>query len=363
MSMANEPIEMVETAEKVEDQESRQISVVKKYLPDDDQRNFEFEISEVEKRIDQSSDGQLMRWKRLEQIGYQNKSAASDLLQGWETWSAKINFLNSLQGVINRYCQDVFEEYSDKWRTLLTDMKRIMRVKQLERSSPEEVVQAIMWMAEQGQSKELLSLQEIRYAAPQNQLISQDLFAIAEEKLSVRLYQLNKKQLRETMETYRVFCSPGHMQNFTREVRIIESYPSFVVVAAPEWVANKWRERFPVEKLELIKTPDSQTPPSDLLLQTGRGSGMSEKVVRFIAPIREIWKTRLEEVGVKVLQPLGRSAVVISVPTDEALEKVKKLEEVAQVDPYVPTIRLRPQLLEGLASEGKVNDETLTAAR
>lgn len=359
----NEAARLMKIHEIVEGQESKQLAVVKEALLDDDLMQFESEVRVARQQIDQITKGQLKNWRRLRDTS--NEAAECDA-QTWHAWNAKISYLNLLQGIIHRYSKDAFERYKYEWQALRVIMERIKREQKLIHGMTEQVQGDVLWMAENGQVEDLLLLQKVRYIPFNSEAVSQSLFAIAEDKMYMRLYGLSKKRLRATMETYRIFCPLSALQSFAAEVRIIETYPAFVIVAVRPGEALRLKQNYPIEKLESIMVSELQNPPKTLekldILRERRAT-MSEQVVRFIAPIRDAWKTRLEEAGAKVLHPIGRSALVIDAPSEDVLAKVRELEEVAQVDPYVPTIRLRPKLFEGLVRESEVNDEALTAAR
>jgi serine protease AprX len=86
-----------------------------------------------------------------------------------------------------------------------------------------------------------------------------------------------------------------------------------------------------------------------------------DRVVRFNTPFLESWKQEIEEIGAKILQPLGKSEFVVSIPNEDVATQISNFAEVVQVTPYVPTIRVQPQSLQNLGQPATT--EAIAAAR
>ena len=86
---------------------------------------------------------------------------------------------------------------------------------------------------------------------------------------------------------------------------------------------------------------------------------MRNHIIRFVAPIREHWKKRVEEAGGRILQPLGASALIVSTP-GQALERIGQLEEVRSIEPFVPELRIKPEFISGLGQ--RATEHTIAEA-
>ncbi len=151
------------------------------------------------------------------------------------------------------------------------------------------------------------------------------------------------------MSDYKIFCSPTELENLPQGIKIKKSYAAFSIVSVPDDLIDEIRERCPVEKLE----PSSPAPTqgTEFGLESapaGDSSGAREHVIRFAGPIETGWKETLEGMGVKIRRSIGSSSLVVSTDDDQALQKVRELEEVAQVDPYAPVLRLTDRFLKGV---------------
>ena len=126
---------------------------------------------------------------------------------------------------------------------------------------------------------------------------------------------------------------------------------------------------YPVEKLpsqEDIEAHSNQqtiNEPSEItaIKKQLKEAQMRDQVVRFNAPVLESWKRRIEEIGAKILQPLGGSEFVVSVPDEDKINQIRNLKEVAGVTPYIPQIRIQPQHLQNLGQTA--TPEVIAAAR
>ena len=167
------------------------------------------------------------------------------------------------------------------------------------------------------------------------------------------------------MSDYKIFCSPTELGSLPEGVKVKRSYPAFSIVSAPDEIIDQIRSRCPVEKLEPSRTSTSQEDSFGLAAaRAGDSSEAREHVIRFVGPIETGWKEKLEELGVKVRRPIGASALVVSTDDDQALNRMRELGEVAQVDPYVPVFRISERFLKGInetPSEEAIADAHLKA--
>ena len=110
-----------------------------------------------------------------------------------------------------------------------------------------------------------------------------------------------------------------------------------VIISVDKKAITQIKTRYPVEKLESQSSQESIEDSGDHPMLK------KEQVVTFKFPVREDWKKRIEDTDAKILQPLGNSEFVVSVPNEETLEQIKKFREVASVTPYEPTIRVQEE--------------------
>jgi len=151
------------------------------------------------------------------------------------------------------------------------------------------------------------------------------------------------------MSNYKIFCSRAELGSLPEGVIVKKSYDAFSIISASDDLVEELRTRFPVEKLEPSPGSITQADSFNLRgLRDAASSGTREHVVRFTGPVEETWKEKLQASGAIVRRPIGSSALVVSIDDDQALARIRELEEVQQVDPYTPVFRLSERFLEGL---------------
>jgi serine protease AprX len=215
-----------------------------------------------------------------------------------------------------------------------------------------------------GISELLSSLVTIRREAGQLTILHltqklQDLLAITKlltvfdvyesEDDALSSYRVSHQFRNLPMPDYKIFCPQSEIANLPAGVDIKKSYAAFSIVSAPDDLMDEVRKRWPVEKLETRSEPVGQADPFGLAASRDNVADQArELLVRFTEPFVESLKRRLEEKGIKVLRPVGKSAVIVSADDDQAQSRIKDVDEGAQVEPYVPVFRVSEQFLKGL---------------
>jgi serine protease AprX len=164
------------------------------------------------------------------------------------------------------------------------------------------------------------------------------------------------------MSTYRIFATQSELENLPEGVEAIAHYPAFIVVSASEDAIAQLRQRYPVENLEspVQAKPIPQIARTAMARTEPESEGEQSVVVYFRAPVREDWLRNLENAGARIVQPLGDSAVVVSSPNAQVRATLANLAEVDHIEPYVPTFRLRPEIITDI--EQDANQETVARA-
>src|SRR4030095_9624210 len=102
--------------------------------------------------------------------------------------------------------------------------------------------------------------------------------------------------------------------NFPSGVRVLDEHLGFTVIAAPRDVIDQLRQHYPVGPVtqgigRRLGFGSNRIAHADVTSEARRRDvGMSEKIVQFVAPMRDAWRKRLEEAGAKILYPLGGSS-------------------------------------------------------
>ncbi|MBN3939893.1 S8 family serine peptidase [Nostoc sp. NMS9] len=234
-----------------------------------------------------------------------------------------------------------------KVRELRNYLERIWKKTQLlNPSDPKDFWQALWWFFTQGGRKELSLIQTIRNNLPYDEPEFQDFVEKVQKNIEAKLF---------TSGVYQVFFSEDRIKQLLPEIVIIEAYSAFVIISVDsnnEEIITQLKNVYPVEKLSKDLAEDS------------RGSKMpykKEQVVKFRFPVRGEWKQRIGNTGARILEPIGDSELIVSVPSEEILTKIKNFREVASVTPYEPTIRVQEEYLKDLGVE--VTEEMLADAR
>ncbi len=223
--------------------------------------------------------------------------------------------------------------------------EKLLRERQLlNPKSKLERKQALWWFSQQGGRKELPIIQAVRAIPPYSDDPElQNLLERTQKEIESRLFAKG---------VYQVFCSEAEIKELGLAIVVIESYEAFVIISVDESIDKEAiaqiKKQYPLEKLEYQSSSVTPMPKK-------------EQIVTFNFPVREDWKKRIENTDAKILQPLGNSKFVVSVPNKETLAQIKKIREVASVTPYEPTIRVQEEYLEGLGEE--ITEEMLAEAR
>lgn len=235
-------------------------------------------------------------------------------------------------------------------RELRNKAERMWRLTLLRMPTNEQEFEVtLMWASQQGEDIELDTIQNLKSCLPYNSDKIQQLLQYAEKQITNRLESKAK--------TYKIFCSQEQLEQYLQGVQIIKSYPAFTIISALDRTIADIKLVFPVERLEFSEEP--------------RPSGVSnmvnqrDQVIRFKTPVSDDWQQRIEAIGARVLRSLGRLEVVVAIPnpdhTAQVIEQLRNWEDVAQVTPYEPKIRVQTQYLERLGQP--VTREMIAAAR
>jgi serine protease AprX len=215
--------------------------------------------------------------------------------------------------------------------------------------SGDDFLAALRWISQQGkEAKELDLIRTVKNNPPYDSGEIQELLNIAENKVSQRLVTTKYK--------YLIYFS-SDILCFGENVVVLHRYPAFTIVEADEQTIAQLQEYYPTERLS---SSDLLPPPKV------KDSNMRDQKIRFSVPILDEWKKQIEAIGadVKILRPLGQYTLVVSVPDEASLERIKNLEKVEDVSLYVPDIKVQPQHFEQLgheASEAEISQARLNA--
>lgn len=255
-------------------------------------------------------------------------------------------------------------------------VERVLRLLRLQIPSSEPEFGAdMMWMSEQGESEDLMLLQDIKNDPPFTSEHIERLIEIAIRSIEQRVKAFPMAQpqaynaggpsdfvtqrlpteppISAAASIYRVFC-PEDARDFPQGVRVLQRYEAFAIVSATPDAVSELRKRCPVEILE-----DENDLRGGSLVRS-RETAMHNMVVRFIAPICDEWKKQIEDAGTRIIQPLDDFSIIISVPVANVVERIRKLEGVRSVYAFNPDIRARAESLHGLEEES-TEEETLEA--
>ena len=241
-----------------------------------------------------------------------------------------------------REVRDLHNHREKLWR----EIQLLLNLDTSEKSKLESQ-QSLWWFSQQGGRKELPVIQTLRAISAYTEDVElQGLLERTNKEIESRLFRAG---------VYQIFCSEAEIKEISQEVLVLESYESFVIISVDEATITQIRNRYLVEKLESQSSPESTECSGNLPMFK------KEQIVKFKFPVRENWKKRIEDTDAKILQPLGNSEFIVSIPNEEILEEIKKFREVSSVTPYEPTIRVQEEYLERLGEE--VTEEMLAEAR
>ena len=274
----------------------------------------------------------------------------------------QLELLDSLIGIINIYAKK-FRFFSDselvevykEWYQLRNTAELMRRkVQLLQPRDLEDFRGTLMWMSVHGKEEELELLKRIKNKLPFETEEIKILYKRCQQKIEDRIFA-NQPSIQE-QKIYQIFCSESELKEIFPDIEIVESYDAFIFISIDnEEIIYQIRNKYPVNQLKL---QSSNNPDEDLKETT---MVKKEQIVQFRFPVRHEWKQRIEDTGANILQPLGNSAFVVSIPNPEILNQIKQFREVDSVTPYQPIIQVKEQYLSSLGVE--LTDEMLAEAR
>lgn len=259
----------------------------------------------------------------------------------------KIDLIEKLSNIIYTYRKQVDSSKNEKlvdidaeWSQIRNEAERILRrTHLLKPADNKQLQQSLWWMAEQGEESELALIQKLQVQLPYSVVDQQVLSLLnrTEEKIRTRISG-------NIQFLYRVLCSRDDLNPFLGKILIVENHSNSIDISTSEEIVTDIKQFFRVEQL----------------IQ-GVSMPISNQVIEFNTPINRILKQRVEETGAKILQPLGRLKIVVSVPNDDMLTQLKNFEDVVQITPYTPKLNVKSQFLRHLGQPA--TKEAIAAAR
>lgn len=248
--------------------------------------------------------------------------------------------IDSIQSSINKVGKEENLETDDrkKLHFYYSTAEKMWRMAELlYPRGKEEFQKSLWWYIEQGGRNELSTLKIVKNNPPYSDLELKELLEKAQKAIEAKLLASG---------VYQIFCSESELRGLLPEIEIIEKYEAFLfIVLDDEETVPQIKTQYPVEKIESL-------PSLELTEDLGEPQMLKkEQVVKFKFPVREDWKKRIQDTNAEILQPLGNSEFVISIPNEEILAQINSFREVASVTPYEPNIRVREEYLEMLGQE------------
>ncbi len=216
------------------------------------------------------------------------------------------------------------------------------------------------WMIEQGGEKELTLIHEVKRKLPfdSEQIhdwIDEAALRITERKI---IEKLKSRKVRLgiqggeniSLNFYRVYGLSATFDGCPPEAVIIESYPAFSIISAPENTISTLRQKYAVEMLQPA-IPSIFFSPMPILERMQMP--MRDYIVRFLPSKRSLVKKQLEEAGAKILQPLGGTDYpdyIVEIPNKNVMESVEDLP-VLWVKPFQPSIRVNLNRYPSLSNQ------------
>jgi serine protease AprX len=157
---------------------------------------------------------------------------------------------------------------------------------------------------------------------------------------------------------YRIFLPQAEIKKLPSDVTLIEKYPAFTIVNAPESTIENLRKDYPIEKLKAPSPPPQIPGVANLAttMQQPQKRGPYLVAIRFNTPVKKQWLTAIEKMGCTLYGPLGNMTVVISCPTKSTLTKVRDLPRILSVTDYIPDLRLSAAFLQGLGIDANATN-------
>ena len=278
------------------------------------------------------------KWQDIERSDNLNKQKKVELLYVF------INLIESFGKKAYSIGNDIeLIEINKGWPQLRNIAERMQRrIIVLQPPSKEEFEATLMWMAEKGEKDELNLIKKVKSEIIHDSESTQELIEIAIQKIQERV---NKQERR--LKLYQVLCDQNHLEQRFPDIQIIEYHSNYSIILASQEIIKDIEKVFIVDKLNL-----------------NRALKMTDKrnwVLQFNTPVVQVLRQRIKETGAKILQPLSRLEIVVSIPSEEIANQIRDFEEVVEVTPYVPKISVKPQYLQNLGQPA--TKETIAAAR
>ncbi len=256
---------------------------------------------------------------------------------------------------------DLLPNESDELLNFKNKAEKMWRLTVLLSPADSEFEATLMWALAQGEEIELDTIDKLRNIQRLRSIqtgIDRPGYNLPFTPKIKNLVDRAKNKIEQRIQEkvrYKIFASEKQLDRFLQKVNLIQSYLAYsYITGATKDTISEIGKSFRVEQLQ--SSQESQPSSGASTMTEAR-----DRVVRFKAPVLESWKQKIEETGSKILQPLGRLEFVVSVPSQDIANQISNFEEVAQITPYVPNIRVQPQSLQNLGQPA--TKEAIAAAR
>ncbi len=198
-----------------------------------------------------------------------------------------------------------------------------------------EVTAALLWMTEQGkQLEDLIAVKNFSQRAEFNSDNIRQLCDLSEISI---LQHLNRNR---KINYFKVICDPDYLNEFERELYLVESYPSFSIVLASDEIIEKIKTQ---RLLPVVKITDNNSFGSietNLLLNTRGTSMLTLKVIQLDLPINTRSRNQLVKMGVDIVMPLEKGEFVVSLPAngndiEDKLGTVLGFNRISEYRPHI----------------------------
>ena len=265
----------------------------------------------------------------------QARAALSEVMQEWINTSrtAEINFL------INRFMEHI---------KLLSAVKiKNSNQKQELGEKLQTIIEELIDLIESSAKKQIFDSNNIASKNSTNLLVWRNL-RNKTEKMWRRTILLKPDNLQEFQATLMWMAEKGTQEELDLIVKVKNNppYTSKTINSLWELVENRIQKRLKQQRSNKKASLKKMT---------------KNYMVQFKTPVLQSLKQSIEDTRAKILQPLSRLEVIVSIPDEETVNLIKNLEEVLQVTPYVPKIRVKPQYLQNLGQPA--TREAIAAAR
>jgi serine protease AprX len=247
-----------------------------------------------------------------------------------QLYKLTLDLIRSLDSILNNYST---QELIEQVRQARNDaFARLQRLRLLSIVDESEVISALLWMTERGKEIEDLIAVE-NFSRKFSSSYVEQLSELAEKNIL--------RNLQNKLRYYRIICNKSDLTGFVSELYLVESYPSFSIIAAQNNVVEKIRQLFPVT--EIVRKNDFSNNAGADFYSRERSATMSKsnfKVIQLDLPINTKSRKQLIEMGVNIIMPLGKDEYVVSFPANDDNAEIK-LDEILgfnQVSDYYPQI-------------------------